>query len=96
MTKKAMSKRTIYYVPVEGYDDEHGFRASVVVEDEPGHRPTGTYPFSGALGETRPYFWGHDYVAAQAIADGHNARMGITKEEATSILASSIRAANGG
>lgn len=89
-----MSNRTIYYVPVDGYDDEHGFRVSVVTENEPGHRPTGTWPYTGVVGETRPYFWGHDYDAACAIADKQNTCLGITKEQATLILASSIKAGN--
>jgi hypothetical protein len=82
--------RVCYYIPIDGYVDGKGFRVSVVTENEPGHAPTGTWPYTGAVGETLPYFWGHDYDKATEAADVQNERMGISKRDAIEIVASSM------
>ena len=85
-----MSDRTCYFIPVDSYVEGEGFRVSVVTENQPGHRPTGTWPYTGAPGETRPYFWGHDYKEAQTIAQQQNEKMGISPDDATRIVLSSM------
>jgi hypothetical protein len=82
--------RRVYFIPVDGLVEGEGFRVSVVTEGEPGHTPTGTWPYSGDPGETAPYFWGDDYKKACAIAREQNAKMGITQEDELEIIASSM------
>ncbi|KKK60702.1 hypothetical protein LCGC14_3021740, partial [marine sediment metagenome] len=40
-------KRFCYFIPTEALIPDHGYRVSIVFEDEPGHSPTGTWPYSG-------------------------------------------------
>ena len=87
-----MSNRTCYYIPVDGYIEGEGFRVAVVTENEPGYRQTGTWPYTGARGETRPYFWGHDYNDACAIAREQNKKLGLSEEDVIKIIASSMGA----
>lgn len=84
--------RMVYYVPEDAYVKGHGYRASVVVENEDGHYPTGSWPYDGKPGKSMPYFWGHDYDKACAMADKANEQLGISKEEAHKIVTSSMTA----
>lgn len=87
-----MSDRVAYYIPPDGYVEDKGFRVSIVKEGEDGHCPTGTWPYTGAVGETMPYFWGHDYEKACEVAEKQNARMGLDSKAVDAIISSSIRA----
>ncbi len=84
--------RFCYYIPTDAYIPGHGYRVSIVVEHEAGYRPTGTWPYTGAVGEALPYFWGHDYDDATHEAIAQNARMGLTERETDLIIASSMSA----
>ncbi len=83
-------KRMCYYVPATAYVEGKGFRASVVVEGQPGHHPTGVWPYD--VKHPLPYFWGHDYDKACEIATEMNKRMGLSKEDENHIIASSMGA----
>lgn len=77
--------------------DGHGYRVSVVRENEPGHHPTGTWPYRGTPGETMPWFWGRtkdgfSIEEARKAVDEYNTRLGLSKKEAEEIVASSFRA----
>lgn len=91
-TTKSDPPRRCYFVPMDGFVDGAGYRASVVVEGQAGHHPTGSWPYHGRPGETRPYFWGNDLEVAQKIADQMNERMGIDAKTAALIVASSMAA----
>lgn len=82
--------RVIAFIPHGAFVEGHGFRVSFVVEGEDGHRPNGTWPYHGQPGEQLPWFWGDDYEQACEIADQHNERLGISKEEASEILRQSM------
>lgn len=84
--------RKCYYVPADAYVEEHGYRVSIVVEGEAGHHPTGTWPYTGAPGESMPWFWGHDYAEAKRICDMENARMGLSIADSIRIVSSSMGA----
>lgn len=82
--------RTIVYIDPSFYVPDRGYRVSFVFEGEGGHRPTGTWPYTGAVGEQLPWFWGHDLDAAEAACRAYNERRGISREEMFKILASSM------
>lgn len=90
--KTLSNPRMVYFVPNDAYVEDHGWRPSIVVEGEDGHHPTGTWPYSGKVGETMPYFWGHDYDAACRTADAMNERLGVSKEDAEKIVDASVLA----
>lgn len=83
-------KRICYFIPFDSYVEGYGYRVSAVREGEPGHHPTGNWPYDGSPGKTMPWFWGHDYDEACRIAIVQNAKMGISKDDATEIIASSM------
>lgn len=82
----------IVWVPDDALVEGHGYRPSFVFEDIPGHVPNGTWPYSGKVGESVPWFWGFDLVKAQGIARAYNDRLGISLEREAEILKSSILA----
>ena len=82
--------RIVAFIPADGYIDGPGWRVSLVVEGENGHHPTGTWPYAGGVGESLPWFWGHDYDKAVELARDHNRRQGIEPEEALRIVARSM------
>lgn len=84
------SGRFCYYVPADSYIKGHGYRASIVFENEDGHRPTGTWPYEGKRGQTMPYFWGHDLKDAEVVADEMNRRLGLSQEDVNEIINSSM------
>ena len=81
--------RQCFYIPPDQRDD-NGWIPSLVTEGQPGHAPlTGNGPLA------RPWYWGKTLEEAQGIAIIENARMGISREDATVIVLSSIRADSG-
>lgn len=87
-----MDQKLCYYIPIDGYVEGEGYRASIVIEGEPGHRPTGS---TTGMHKARPYFWGHDYETACEIAQEQNKRLGLTEDDITQIIASSMGAQMG-
>ncbi len=85
------SRRWMWFVPKDAFVAGAGWRASVVVEGESGHYPTGDWPFEGKPGQKAPYFWGIHYEAAAETARSMNLRLGLTVEDEEQILASSMR-----
>lgn len=67
-----------------------GFRVAIVVAGEAHYHLTGTWPYSGQVNETMPWFWGPTLADAERIAQEQNERGGITREEATLIVARSM------
>lgn len=84
--------RMVAFIPEHEYVEGHGFRVGFVVEGENGYRLSGDWPYTGAVGETMPWFWGHDLTEARRLADEHNQRLGIAPEESQAIIDESIRA----
>jgi hypothetical protein len=84
------SLRQCYFVPVDGFVEGRGFRASVVTENTAGHQPTGTWPNDGT--GVMPYFWGPSLEEAEAAAARANQNLGLTKTDVASIIASSMAA----
>lgn len=77
-------------IPADALIEGRGFRVSIVFENEPGHFPTGSWPYEGKPGQQAPWFWGEDYKIACQLADEQNEIMGISKLEAIKIVASSM------
>ena len=76
----------ILIVPADSFSEKHGgFIPSVVYENKPGH-----YPMTGNGEFSEPWVWGKDFEKAEKIASEHNARMGISEDEANEILLSSM------
>jgi hypothetical protein len=84
--------KVVAFIPADAFVKGQGFRVSLVVDGEDGHRPTGTWPYTGAVGESMPWFWGDDYKKACAIADDYNLSRGISPDEARAIVARSVEA----
>ena len=88
------AKRTpIYYVHDDGsgFVEGRGYRVAVVVAGEDGFHWTGTRPYTGAIGETLPYFWGPTLDDAKRVAATQNERrFGVTPEVATIIILRSM------
>lgn len=80
--------RVCYFIPADG--DQYGkpgqFVPSLVTEGVAGHSP-----LLGRGEGSTPWFWG-DYTMAQSIARQQNAKMGLTEDDVTEIVASSMRA----
>lgn len=75
--------------------DGEGYRVAIVREGEPGYHPTGTWPYTGAPDETRPWFWGRtkdgfSIDAAREQVDEYNERLGVSRKRAFEIVASSM------
>lgn len=83
-------QRIVYFVCEDFKVEGRGYRASIIKEGEKGHYPTGTWPYTGAVGESLPYFWGPTLADAQKRAEYQNARMGIDATEAALIVAGSM------
>lgn len=77
-------RRGILFVPSDGWIEEaKGWRVSVVYADEPGHCPTGTWPYHGEVGEKMPWFVpGPSYAEAEAQVAAMNAERGISERDA--------------
>lgn len=83
-------KRMCFFIPADGFVEGHGFRVSIVTEDEPGHCPTGTWPNDGT--GVMPYFWGPTMAEADAIAERQNAALGHSPKDVAIIISSSMAA----
>ncbi len=70
--------RVCYYVP-PSQDHKDGYHPSIVKENESGHYRT-------------DFNWGPDLLVAQTLAKEVNAEMGLTPEDVTVIIASSMTA----
>jgi hypothetical protein len=92
------TKRLCYYIPRDSYIEGRGYRVAVVTEREPGYCMTGTWPYTGGVGETLPYFWGKrdepdsnaNYNTACDAAAFQNERMGHSEKDVAAIIASSM------
>jgi len=83
-------KKLVAFIPGE-HVEGRGFRVAFAVEGERGYFPTGTWPYTGAAGETMPWFWGPTIEDARRHAAAHNERRGIGADEATRIVVASMR-----
>lgn len=89
-----MAEKFCYYIPVDGYVEGYGYRASVVYDGVAGHSPTGDWPYSGEPGQRLPWFWGMTHGEAEIVCKEENARLGVTEKEADLIVTSSMAAQN--
>lgn len=90
-----MAQRMVLYVPGTAFIEGYGYRISIVKEGKSGHYPTGTWPYHGKPGEQMPWFsGGPEYEGAYERAckdvEERNEKMGISKEDATMIIARSM------
>jgi len=90
LTTTDVRGRMVCFIPGTDHVEGHGFRVAFVVEGEDGYRPTGTWPYTGAVGETLPWFWGPTLAEAEAEAARQNEAMGITPDEAAKIVVASM------
>jgi hypothetical protein len=91
--KKKNEPRVVAWVDPTAFVEGLGYRVSLVVEGDDGHFPTGTWPYTGAPGETQPWFWGPTLKDAERACDEFNAERGISSKEAAIIVAQTM--ANG-
>lgn len=89
-TNAKTAARMVAFIPVDGHVEGHGYRVSLVIEGEDGHRPTGTWPYDGSAGQQMPWFWGDKYDAACKVARDYNTQMGIDEETAFKIVTASM------
>ena len=90
---EAMKARQCIYVPEVQPDfvREHGgFVPSLVTEGVPGHQP-----LIGRDEYSVPWVWGKTHAEAQRVADDYNAQLGLTPEEVTAIIRSSVGSESG-
>jgi hypothetical protein len=83
-------RRFCYFVPVDGFVEGHGYRPSVVFEDQSGHFPVGNWPYEGKPDQTLPWFWGPTYGDAVKRADVMNEKIGLSPEDSFKIVVSSM------
>lgn len=76
-------KRTAFFIPSEQFD-ENGYIPSIVVEDEPGHTPLRGGP------NGTPWYWGRTYNEAAAVCRKANADKGLSQEDVSTIIGSSM------
>lgn len=92
--------RFCYHVPVDSFIPGYGYRVSIVVENQPGHRPTGHWPYD--VRHPMPYFWGSNgergraqkwtLEAAEKQARIVNKRnLGLSENDVIEIITSSMR-----
>lgn len=83
-----MATRPWCFTIVETQDPkEHGgYVPSVVIENDPGHRPL----LGNGRGAT-PWIWGQTLAEAQQTCQEANAKRGISEEEAFRIVASTFK-----
>lgn len=85
-----MANRMCFFIPADAFVEGSGYRVSVVRENEPGHAPTGTLPYTGKPGETSPWFWGNTFEEAKRICEQQNERLGLSREDVFDIITSSM------
>jgi hypothetical protein len=83
-------KRLAYVALESAFIEGHGWRLAVCIEGEKGYYPTGTWPFTGTVGESRPIFVRGTYEDAQKKVDVLNERMGLTPKDAAILVASTF------
>jgi hypothetical protein len=93
--KKNSSDRMCAWVDEGCFIEGHGYRVSIVRENEPGHRPTGSWPYDGKPGQTMPYFFGRtaegfSIEEARKQVDDYNQQLGVSKKDAFEIVSSSM------
>lgn len=76
--EEEMKARTAYFLLESQTNDDGEFRVLIAVENEDGYYKT-------------DWFWGKDLAVAEQIAQEKNEMMGITREEAFKIVASTMR-----
>ena len=93
-----MEGRFIAYIPTGAFEKGKGHRVSLVIENEPGHAPTGNTPEGGKV---NPWHWGMandeavSFKEAEKTARLYNERRGITEKAEMEILISSMRQGHG-
>lgn len=92
ITKLVHDRRWCYWIPVDGYVEGHGFRVSIVFENEAGHYPTGDDAWiAGDASKRKPWFWGHDYAEAKKVAEDMNLeKLGLSAKDAANIVTTSM------
>lgn len=89
-TPELRSGHFCYFVPIDAFVEGRGWRVSIVVENEPGHYPTGG-------GGKAPWFWGSerkDYKLAKETERAMNERIGLNERDVHRIISSSMGAQN--
>lgn len=86
---KGEGERYCWYIDPSQDPEEHGgYVPSMVKENESGH-----YPMTGDPAKLQtPWIWGNTYDEAVATAKRENERLGLTEEDVTLIIVSSMRA----
>jgi hypothetical protein len=94
------AKRMCWYIPRDSFVEGRGYRVAIVTENTAGYALTGTWPYTGAPGESLPYFWGNrgesivdndeNYKDACATAASLNKRQGLSDKDVMKIIASSM------
>lgn len=82
--------RMVAYIMADAFVEGHGYRVAFVVEGENGYRPTGTWPYTGAIGETLPWFWGPTLADAEQRARAYNEKNGISADAERDIIVQSM------
>lgn len=76
--KIVIKARTAYFLLESQMNDTGEFRALIAVENENGYYKT-------------DWFWGNDIEVAREIAQKKNETMGVSQEEASKIVLSTMR-----
>lgn len=86
----ARGRRFCFWLDETCLVEGQGYRASLVVEGVSGHFPVGDWPYTGAPGESCPYFFGPSIADALRAVDVCNERLGYDREAALRIVCSSF------
>lgn len=91
MARLLWERRWCYVIPTDAFIDGHGYRVSIVIENEQGHYPTGSDAWIDGDGAAQmPWFWGMTYAEATRHCDEMNTRLGYSPLEAAAIVASTM------
>jgi len=95
-----LKNRWCYVIPRDGFVEGHGYRVSIVIENQPGHYPTGSLEVlskeQGVVhaaylrGATMPWFWGMTYEEACHVCKEQNLALDISEEDAVKIVSSTM------
>ncbi len=88
--QQSRQPRFVYFVDDDDYIEGHGYRASIVQEGRKGYAHTGTWPQTGAIGETRPIFVGHTIADAKARVRRLNEGLGVSVADEVRIVLGSM------
>jgi hypothetical protein len=75
--------RYMFYIPADALVMGKGYRPSIVFDGVAGHFPNGG-------GDVEPWYWGDTIDKARAIARKRNETLGLSEDDETRILASSV------